>query len=142
MIRILTRLWPFLSDTRGVAVVEFAFIAPILMMLSLGILDVGRAMHALNTMEYTAKEAARYASVRGSASASPASTYDIAKFVKNGAIGLDAKRMSVQVSWAPNNSPGSAVVVAIAYDFNSMLAGIFKSDPWRFNTGSTFIISH
>ncbi len=142
MIRKLTRLWPFLGDTRGVAVIEFAFIAPILMMLTIGILDVGRAMHALNTMEHTAKEAVRYASVHGSASASPASKYDIAKFVKNGAIGLDAKRMTVQVSWAPNNNPGSAVVVDIAYDFNSMLVGIFKSSPWCFNTGSTFIISH
>ena len=142
MIRKFTRLWAILGDVRGVAVVEFAFIAPILMMLTLGILDVGRAMHALNTMEYTAKEAARYASVRGSASASPASQDDIAKFVKNGAIGLDAKKMTVQVSWAPNNSPGSAVAVDIAYDFNSMLVGIFKSDPWRFTAGSTFIISH
>ncbi len=142
MIRKFTRLWAILGDVRGVAVVEFAFIAPILMMLTLGILDVGRAMHALNTIEHTAKEAARYASVRGGASARPASRDDIAKFVKHGAIGLDAERMSVQVSWAPNNSPGSAVVVDIAYDFNSMLVGIFKSDPWRFNTGSTFIISH
>ncbi len=142
MIRKLTRLWTILGDTRGVAVVEFAFIAPILMMLTLGILDVGRAMHALNTMQHTAKEAARYASVRGSASASPASQDDIVKFVKNAAIGLDAKRMSVQVSWAPNNSPGSAVVVDIAYDFNSMLVGIFKSSPWRFNTRSALVITH
>ncbi len=142
MIRKLTRLWPFLGDTRGVAVVEFAFIAPILMMLTLGILDVGRAMHALNTMEHTAKEAARYASVRGGASASPASKVEITNFVKNRAIGLDTRRMSVQVSWAPDNSPGSAVVVDIAYDFNSMLVGIFKSSPWLFKSGSTFIISH
>ncbi len=142
MIRKLTRLWTILGDTRGVAAAEFAFIAPILMMLTLGILDVGRAMHALNTVQHTAKEAARYASVRGSASASPASTYEITNFVKNRAIGLDTQRMSVQVSWSPNNSPGSAVVVDIAYDFNSMLVGIFKSSPWRFKSGSTFIISH
>ncbi len=90
MIRIFTRLWAIVGDVRGIAVVEFAFIAPILMMLTLGILDVGRAMHALNTMQYTAKEAARYASVRGSASASPASQDDIEKFVKIGAIGLDS----------------------------------------------------
>ncbi len=99
-------------------------------------------MHTLNTMEHSAKEAARYASVRGGASASPASQYEITNFVKNRAIGLDTQKMTVQVSWAPDNSPGSAVAVDIAYDFNSMLVGIFKSSPWRFNSGSTFVISH
>jgi hypothetical protein len=37
---------------------------------------------------------------------------------------------------------GSAVVVDITYDLNSMLVGIFGSSAWRFNTGSTLVITH
>ncbi|MDE3100857.1 MAG: pilus assembly protein [Chloroflexota bacterium] len=53
------------------ALVEFALILPVLLMLILGLIDVARAVEEENTLAYATREGSRYAIVHG-ASASPA----------------------------------------------------------------------
>ncbi|MDE3193880.1 MAG: pilus assembly protein [Chloroflexota bacterium] len=53
------------------ALVEFALVLPVLLMLILGLFDLARAVEQENTLAYAAREGSRYAIVHG-ASASPA----------------------------------------------------------------------
>ena len=55
----------------GQALVEFALVLPVLLMLILGLFDVSRAVWQENTLAFAAREATRYAIVHGSASDTP-----------------------------------------------------------------------
>ena len=51
------------SQARGQALVEFAFVFPIIMLLAFGFIDVGRAVFGYNTLTNAARQAARVAAV-------------------------------------------------------------------------------
>lgn len=53
------------------ALVEFAFILPLLLLVFLGIIETGRAVWQENQLAFAAREATRYAIVHGSRAASP-----------------------------------------------------------------------
>jgi Flp pilus assembly protein TadG len=61
------RLFGFDRDDRAQALVEFALVLPIFLLLVTGILDVARAVWQENTLAYSAREGTRYAIVHGSA---------------------------------------------------------------------------
>jgi Flp pilus assembly protein TadG len=52
------------ADQRGTAAVEFALIAPVFFALLLSVIDVGRYMWTLNTMQYAIDEAVRAGAVQ------------------------------------------------------------------------------
>jgi Flp pilus assembly protein TadG len=51
------------SEHRGQALVEFALVIPVLLLIFMGILDFGRAIYAYNTLSNAAREGARVAIV-------------------------------------------------------------------------------
>jgi len=55
----------FRDDERAQALVEFALVMPIFLLLVTGILDVARAVWQENTLAYAAREGTRYAIVHG-----------------------------------------------------------------------------
>jgi len=55
-----------LADERGVALVEFALVLPLLLLLLLGMIDVGKAVNYWNDETHLANETARYAAVDNS----------------------------------------------------------------------------
>jgi Flp pilus assembly protein TadG len=59
-----------IADCRGAAVLEFAFIGPVLFTLLLGTVDVGRMFYVRQNLEYATEEAARYYMLNPSASES------------------------------------------------------------------------
>ena len=61
---------------RGGAAVEFAFVAPLLMMVLFGATELGRAMYIQNTVTTAAREGAREASLPSSSEASVTSVVD------------------------------------------------------------------
>jgi Flp pilus assembly protein TadG len=52
------------TDERGTAAVEFALISPIFFALLLSVVDIGRYMWTLNTMQYAVDEAVRAGAVQ------------------------------------------------------------------------------
>jgi Flp pilus assembly protein TadG len=52
-----------LRSERGQALVEFALVIPVLLLIFMGILDFGRAIYAYNTLSNAAREGARVAIV-------------------------------------------------------------------------------
>jgi Flp pilus assembly protein TadG len=54
------------DDDRAQALVEFALVLPIFLLIVTGVLDVARAVWQENTLAYSAREGTRYAIVHGS----------------------------------------------------------------------------
>jgi Flp pilus assembly protein TadG len=54
---------PLRRNEKGAAVVEFALVAPLLLLLIWGIVDIGRAFYTLNNLASAVREGARSAAV-------------------------------------------------------------------------------
>src|SRR6266576_1019582 len=61
--RIVNRRRRFAADERGVALVEFVLVLPLILLLLLGMIDVGKAVNYWNDETHLANEAARSAAV-------------------------------------------------------------------------------
>lgn len=62
------RLHPLAADTRGVTVVEFALVAPILLMMLFSIFDLGHTMYTRSLLLGAIQKTARDSSIEGAAS--------------------------------------------------------------------------
>jgi Flp pilus assembly protein TadG len=102
---------------QGGTLVELALILPLFFLMVFGALDFGRGIWAYNTIAYASREGVRYAVVRGSKSQTPASASDIRQTVVAKAVGLDPSKLTVTVTWLPNNTPGSNVKVQAQFNF-------------------------
>jgi TadE-like protein len=69
------------GKTRGQAMVEFAIILPVFILLLVGIFDFGRVVWVNNTLATAAREAARYAVVHGSKSTCPVGPAPVGTFI-------------------------------------------------------------
>jgi len=78
-------------DQRGVVAVEFAMIAPFFFGLLIGIIDVGRYMWTLNTIQYAIDQGVRAGVVQ------KLSDQDVTDLVKNSLTGLKAGDIEVDV---------------------------------------------
>lgn len=133
---------PFRGDA-GVALVEFALVAPVLLVLMIGILDVGRAVNAYVTISNAAREGSRYAALHPTASPGA-----IESAVRARVVPLDASTVDVTTSYydgtafqtfppsggIPTSSPKPSFIpirVEVSYDWHAatMLIGIFFSSP-------------
>ncbi len=130
----------FLRDRRGTAVVEFAFVAPIILGLTVGTIDVGRLVWSASALGHLAREATRYASVRGGESAIPVTESQLQSFVQNRVIAMNPSDLTVAVSWSPNNLPGSTIQVQLDYQFTFLLAGLFGLDPIQLEGNSAMVV--
>ena len=92
---------------RGDGLVEFALILPILMLVLMGIVDLGRAVYAYNVVANSAREGARYGI------ASPSDTIGMIYAARSFAVGLDQNRITVTI----DNPTSDTVRVAVHYDF-------------------------
>jgi Flp pilus assembly protein TadG len=111
-----------LRDTKGVAAIQFAFVAPVLILMLLGIIDMGRLGMTVSTMRNAAIEAARYASMRGAESPTPATVAAITDFAKDRAVGVPSADIAVAVTWFPDNKSGSQVKVQLNYNFEMFVS--------------------
>ncbi len=109
-----SRRW---ARQRGNAMIESALTAVLLFMLIFGIVGFGRAIWAYGWVSHAAREATRWAAVRGSESGRAAAASDVTNFVSQQLAGLtnNNNELNVATTWSPNNSPGSFVQVTVQY---------------------------
>ncbi len=133
------RLW---RDTAGGSAVELAFVLPIMLALVAGTVDGGRALFAFNTVEKLAKEGARYASVRGSETPSPATQAEITDYLKSQATGLDNAKLTVNPTWPDgvNHDPGERVTVTVTYQYDALFAAFLPFEDFTLNSSATLNI--
>lgn len=116
-------------DARGQSLVEFALIAPVLLLLLVGIVDIGRGLQAYTTLGHVVREAGREAAVHGSGASVPwgpaANDARVTTAVRSRAVGLVANDIAVTSSWpAGSNATGSEIVVSATYTFRPAAAGL------------------
>ena len=139
----------FHADDRGGAAVEFAISAPVLIMLSLGTVEIGRVTLAYHDLSLATFEAGRYAMDHwklalfafgpiGAAvylvvtnldkvrAAVDAITDAIKTLVESRLHGIDTSKVSLTVDWDPSNNPGGFATISLSYPFK-FLAGFIPN---------------
>lgn len=101
------RVQKSLRDDRGDALVEFAIASVLFFITIFGVLGFGLAVWRYNLVADLAQEGARWASVRGSSSSSPAAQSDVQTYVMSRAIGMG---VIVTTTPAPSTLSAGAVV--------------------------------
>jgi Flp pilus assembly protein TadG len=141
------------TSEQGSELVEFALAITILLTLMFGIIGFAQAAYAYHFVSNVAREATRYASVRGS-TCNPllpdcqATQPEISAYVKSLApIGINASQLTVTANWlnpggncSGTNSPGCAVQVNVQYAY-SFLA-VLHLPPVTMTSTSQMVISH
>lgn len=128
--------------SRGQALVEFAFVAPLFFLLLLGIIEAGRFIFYYEVLNNATREGARYAIVNGANSltscddggptgpAAPNSTScdpagdDVRKAVRDAAVGTLGTSVIVNPTWFNDNGRGSKVTVQASYTYSSLAGSV------------------
>jgi Flp pilus assembly protein TadG len=125
-----------LRGDRAQALVETALVLPLLLLLIVGLFDLGRAVWLSNTLSTAVREGTRYGVVHGSLSGSPtgpgSATYTapdidtaITAQVRSYANGVPGS-LTVQSTWPDGNANrGSRIVVGASFPFVPVLAQAF-----------------
>jgi hypothetical protein len=125
-------------DDAGQALVEFALVLPVLLLIITGLFDVARATWQENTLAYAAREGTRYAIVHGSGAVDgvvvfPSSYQPVVDTVRAAAVGVP--NVSVVVNWVDNG----------CYDRNCRVSvdatTPFVPIPSQYLLGNTFQIT-
>ena len=139
----------FLRAESGSGLVEFAFVAPMLLVLVFAIVDFGRAFYTYDLVANDARLGARYAMVRGSIGCTtglsdcPLTSTNLQQHLRNLSTGIDTSQLNVTLGHAthgdcvttstvpnapvyPNaDGPGCLVTVTVSYQFNfAALSGL------------------
>jgi Flp pilus assembly protein TadG len=109
------------TSRRGSTLVESALAMVVFAVLVAGIMEIALALFISNSIAFAAQRAARFASVRGSGSGHPASVADIQANARSYASPLATGDLAVTVTWTPDNTPGSTVLVKVSYNINSLM---------------------
>jgi hypothetical protein len=94
------------GDDGGQALIEFALVLPLLLLIITGLFDLARATWQENTLAYAAREGTRFAIVHGSASVDgvvvhPGNQQPIVDVVRYAAVGVPT--ISVTATWPDAN---------------------------------------
>ena len=125
-------------DQRGAGAVEFAFIAPLAILITLGAIETARAISAQAAIDHAVKETVRFAAMRGTASGAEASETQLEAMALDLAD-LPSAATTAVASWNPDNSPGGIVTVTVQHTFSPVTIP-FQSDSFTFNATASMTI--
>ncbi len=108
------------SGQRGTALIEFALVLPMLVVITFLVVDFGRAFYVKNLLEQASREGARRLAVGSSAAAATSITRYVAS-----ASGIDSTKVTV-VALENDPSGPNQVRVTVTHQFNWLYPGVFK----------------
>lgn len=135
----------------GATIVEFAIIAPVFLLLMIGVIELSMAYFANLTMQHAVREGARYA-VTGNKDLDPNSSNQqryqaVIQKMKDSSMGIyDKVSPVISVNGSSGTSSGmfgnSGDIVVISVDCSwtfatPMMAPFFKDGKWRFVVAAT-----
>ena len=139
---------------RGNAMLELAICFPTFLLVIMGAMDFSWGVNAYNFCSYAAQGAARWGSVHGSLSSSPATVSSVTTYVQTQAKaeGLSVSNLKVTPCWAGDcpssgspasgeNAPGQVFKVTIAYKIVPLTGFGIKSSFTVSSTGQ-YVINH
>jgi Flp pilus assembly protein TadG len=114
------------------ALVEFALVVPLFLLLLFAMIDFGRYVYYVQILNNAAREGTRYAIVHGSNSFTPTGPAPedpkIDTVVRDYATGVigDSTVLQVHSTWGnppnpPSNTRGSRITVTVSYDFHALI---------------------
>lgn len=131
----------FMPRERGTALIEFAFSMVVTFVLIFGMIDFGRGLYSYHFISNAAREATRFASVRGalcsgSISPCPADAADVRTYVMQIVPqGIDPTQVTITPTWPTRNYPpvctstrgypGCPVEVKVSYNFSYIFPAAF-----------------
>jgi len=140
--RKLRKLWAWQA---GQSTVEFALTSLIIIPMLFAMIDVGVYFWVDTTLANAVREGAHYASVHGSQSSAPSGPGNdsaIISEVNRVVAGLpNPANLTLQVTWTPNNSPGSQVTVHASYQWHPF-STILWNGTLNIQEDSTMTIEH
>jgi len=110
----------FLRNESGSVIVETALMITILLLLTFGIVDMGRSLYVANTLVFAARDGARTAAVHPNdvSLVSDTRTLVLSRFNSYRFGGPNLLTDSVTVTLLPNSTNPTSVQVRVAYPFN------------------------
>jgi Flp pilus assembly protein TadG len=112
---------PFLrrlaGDCRGVAAIEFAICAPILLVVMFGIIELGRIMWTQNALHYSVEEAARCMTIDTTVCSSSSTTQSFAA-ARSGVPNIPTSAFTVANAGCGNQVSASYLFPFISNEFN------------------------
>jgi Flp pilus assembly protein TadG len=139
VVGVLATIDRLVGDRRGGVAIEFAFIIPIAILLTVGAVEVARAVSVQASISQAAKETVRFASVRGSASGAAATEAQLEAMAVQLAD-LTNGTTTATVTWNPDNSPGGVVTVDMQTTF-SPVALPFGPSSYDFTSTASMTIA-
>lgn len=137
---------------RGQSLVEFALVLPVLVIVLVGLFDLGRAVMLSETLNSAVREGTRYAMVRGTTSSSPlgaatlttppAADNAATTVVRTHAIGINST-LTIVMSWPDGNAnKGSTVQISATTPYTPILSQVFTGGGLTvtLRSGSTVVI--
>jgi Flp pilus assembly protein TadG len=138
------------SGERGSAFVEFALVAPILLLLMFGVLDFGRLFFTQLTLQHALREAGRFA-VTGNKMANPGGgsskmsrVASIKQIAQQSAAGLDLTNIQIKsIHGGTNHAGGPSDTVTISLTTNvklltPLVATFFPQGASKITASTTF----
>jgi len=113
-----------ISNNRGQELIELAILLPLLLLISFGVLDLGRLYHAAITIANAAREGARY----GTFYPSDMSGIIAAAEAEAQASSIDLSTSLINVSCPEGCGSGLPIRVTVRYDFR-LIMGLVFPDP-------------
>ena len=109
------------QDERGAAIVEFALVAPLLLLMVLGIAEFGRAYHVQTTLSQAAREGVRVMALKND----PAGAIDATKEAAAPTLTLTNVTVTPASCVASGLTPAATATVTVIYPlaFTSKLFG-------------------
>ena len=123
---------------KGATLLEFAFVSILFMMLTAGMMELGRGVWLYNSVAHAAREGCRYAIVNGGDSGHAVSAKQVEDYVKT-RIPFDGG-VDVSTNWADvTKTPGSVVTITVDFEFEPVIS-FFPSIP--LTSTSQMVISY
>jgi Flp pilus assembly protein TadG len=126
------KLSRLIKSERGQAIVETALIMPLLLMMLMGMVEMGRLSNAYLAVTHAARHGARYGAVGGSNS-------EIIDKVKYAAVPLNVDNLSVTISPETNRLTGNDLSITVAYPIE-LIIPVFSGLVNPVNVKSTVIM--
>ena len=129
-------------DQRGTALIEMAFTLPLLLLISVGIIEFGRAFQTWQIVTNAAREGARVAVLPGYSDSMVTSR--VQQYIQVGVLGPATPTIAIQrnvsVSYGTGTATGSKVTVSYPYKF-MVLNGVAKLVVSGTTLGSDFTMA-
>ena len=141
------------SEDRGQALVEFALLLPVILLLILGLIDIARAVEEENTLAFAAREGTRYAIVHGADDSVTGLTLCGQVVYTTTAVTAGSRTVTVTdalgvaqtsggVFWSSSNFPAGTVILADSGGSTSSMETITVTSVSSTTITATFSKSH